>query len=104
LLKPDTLATLKRELAPAVKCPFYGAWIEREAFESVVGRVLGPEMERHVLRTCGLESGRESVDGGAAAGTGAGVGGGRMDVDMVMDVHMDGTGAMDAGKGVRYVH
>lgn len=32
---------LKRELVGVVKCPHYGASMERGAFESVVGRVLG---------------------------------------------------------------
>ncbi|KAK0657307.1 hypothetical protein B0T16DRAFT_452784 [Cercophora newfieldiana] len=41
LLKREVLEVLKRELAPMVRCPHFGAVIEREAFESVVGRVLG---------------------------------------------------------------
>jgi len=42
LLQRETLDTLKRELAPMVRCPHYGAQMERMAYESVVGRVLGP--------------------------------------------------------------
>jgi hypothetical protein len=41
LLREDVLGALKRELAPVVKCPHFGAVMEREAYESVVGRVLG---------------------------------------------------------------
>ncbi len=43
LLRREILDALKRELAPLVKCPYYGAWMERGAFESVVGRVLGAD-------------------------------------------------------------
>ncbi len=45
LLRPDILDQLKRELIGVVKCPHFGAVIERGACESVVGRVLGPATE-----------------------------------------------------------
>ncbi|KAK1834722.1 hypothetical protein QBC39DRAFT_251811 [Podospora conica] len=41
LLRREVLDALKRELAPVVRCPHFGAQMERGAFESVVGRVLG---------------------------------------------------------------
>ncbi|KAK5663303.1 hypothetical protein OQA88_3731 [Cercophora sp. LCS_1] len=41
LLRRDVLDGLKRELTGVVRCPHFGACMEREAFESVVGRVLG---------------------------------------------------------------
>ncbi|KAK0734151.1 hypothetical protein B0T26DRAFT_687321 [Lasiosphaeria miniovina] len=41
LLRADILAALKRELLGVVKCPHFGAVMERAAFESVVARVLG---------------------------------------------------------------
>jgi len=44
ILRPDVLAELKRELAPVVKCPHFGAQLERMAYESVVGRVLRQAM------------------------------------------------------------
>jgi hypothetical protein len=44
LLRADILDTLKKELDGVVKCVHYGATMERGAFESVVGRVLWPEM------------------------------------------------------------
>jgi hypothetical protein len=42
LLDGGVQAELKRAFRGVVKCPHYGAVIEREAFESIVGRVLGP--------------------------------------------------------------
>ncbi|KAK0632016.1 hypothetical protein B0T14DRAFT_559746 [Immersiella caudata] len=59
LLRQDVLGALKRELAPVVKCPHFGAVMEREAYESVVGRVLGG---------VGIEDG--AVTGGEIEGTG----------------------------------
>ncbi len=44
LLRPDIVNALKRELLGMVKCLHYGALIERSAFESVVGRIVGPEL------------------------------------------------------------
>ncbi|KAK0731654.1 hypothetical protein B0H67DRAFT_82294 [Lasiosphaeris hirsuta] len=44
LLRKDVLEALKREFVGVVKCPHYGAQIERGAFESIVGRVLGSVM------------------------------------------------------------
>ncbi|KAL2134892.1 hypothetical protein VTI74DRAFT_10527 [Chaetomium olivicolor] len=41
LMAAGVLDTLKRELVGVVKCPHFGASMERAAFESVVGRVLG---------------------------------------------------------------
>ena len=41
LLKPATLVALMRELKGVVRCVAFGAAMEREAFESVVVRVLG---------------------------------------------------------------
>ncbi|KPM41771.1 hypothetical protein AK830_g4801 [Neonectria ditissima] len=45
LLDAQLLNTLSRELDGVVKCLVYGAMIERDAFESVVQRVLGPTLE-----------------------------------------------------------
>jgi hypothetical protein len=42
LLRPDIQASLRKEFVGVVKCPHYGAAIERSAFESIVDRVLGP--------------------------------------------------------------
>lgn len=42
LLDEQVLSVLKRELKDVVRCVFFGAVMERRAFESVVGRVLGP--------------------------------------------------------------
>lgn len=42
LLDLQLLQVLSRELNGVVKCLYFGAVMEREAFESVVGRVLGP--------------------------------------------------------------
>lgn len=42
LLAPTTMALLKQELRGVVDCVHFGAVMERQAFESVVGRVLGP--------------------------------------------------------------
>ncbi|EON97927.1 putative alanine racemase protein [Phaeoacremonium minimum UCRPA7] len=44
LLRGDIVNALKREFTGVVKCPHYGAVIERSAFDSVVDRVLGPEL------------------------------------------------------------
>lgn len=44
LLKPRVLEALRRELNGVVKCLHFGAVMEREAFESVVGRVVVPEL------------------------------------------------------------
>ncbi|KAH8890886.1 hypothetical protein GQ53DRAFT_162040 [Thozetella sp. PMI_491] len=44
LLRPDIMDTLKMELEGVVKCPHYGAVIERTAFESIAGRVLDPAL------------------------------------------------------------
>ena len=41
LLSGDILDRLKREFLGVVKCPHYGAQIERGAYESIVERVLG---------------------------------------------------------------
>ena len=54
LLRRDVLDTLKRELSPVVRCPHYGAQMERMAFESVVGRVLGPVTEEVLLAGVGV--------------------------------------------------
>ncbi|KAI5465985.1 hypothetical protein BGZ63DRAFT_120101 [Mariannaea sp. PMI_226] len=45
LLNPETLHRLSRELNGVVVCLEFGAVIEREAFESVVGRILGPNLD-----------------------------------------------------------
>ena len=42
LLDPQTLQVLSREMNGVVKCLHFGAVLEREAFESVANRVLGP--------------------------------------------------------------
>jgi hypothetical protein len=44
LLNRRVLETLKREFKGVVKCVHFGATIERQAFESVVDRVIGPEL------------------------------------------------------------
>jgi hypothetical protein len=44
LLEPRVLATLKREFLGVVKCLHFGAVIERGAFESVVARIMTPEL------------------------------------------------------------
>lgn len=44
LLSPRVLNGLKREFVGVVRCQRFGATIEREAFESVVGRVIGEEL------------------------------------------------------------
>ncbi|KXX74967.1 hypothetical protein MMYC01_207432 [Madurella mycetomatis] len=41
MMAEGVLENLKREFVGVVKCPHYGASLERAAFESVVGRVLG---------------------------------------------------------------
>ncbi len=46
LLRPDIMAQLKHELTGVIKCPHFGAVIERRACESVVERVLGPATEQ----------------------------------------------------------
>ncbi|KAM0434621.1 hypothetical protein ACHAPT_003719 [Fusarium lateritium] len=45
LLDPATLDLLSKELNGVVKCLEFGAVMERESFESVVGRVLGEGLE-----------------------------------------------------------
>ncbi|KAL2694204.1 hypothetical protein Neosp_000778 [[Neocosmospora] mangrovei] len=45
LLNPATLDLLSKELNGVVKCLEFGAVMEREAFKSVVGRVLGEGLE-----------------------------------------------------------
>ena len=42
VLSQPVLVALKTELRDVVKCLYFGAVMEREAFESVVSRVLGP--------------------------------------------------------------
>lgn len=44
LLSPRVLEALKKEFKGVVKCLHFGAVIEREAFESVLGRVVGQEL------------------------------------------------------------
>jgi hypothetical protein len=53
LLRKDVEDRLKKEFVGVVKCPHYGAAIERGAFESIVARVLDPE----VLRLAGIGEG-----------------------------------------------
>ncbi|KAK3329356.1 BZIP-type transcription factor [Apodospora peruviana] len=45
LLRGDVLDRLKKEFVGVVRCPHYGAQIERGAYESIVERVLGPEVD-----------------------------------------------------------
>lgn len=45
LLNKEVINSLKREFVGVVKCVGFGAVIEREAFDSVVGRVIG----EHIL-------------------------------------------------------
>ncbi|KAK3940068.1 hypothetical protein QBC46DRAFT_386247 [Diplogelasinospora grovesii] len=42
LLREDKIEEMKREFVGVVRCPHYGASMERGAFESIVYRVLGP--------------------------------------------------------------
>ncbi|OIW35042.1 hypothetical protein CONLIGDRAFT_689256 [Coniochaeta ligniaria NRRL 30616] len=44
LLRNDVMDRLKREFIGVVKCPHYGAAIERGAFESICARILDPEV------------------------------------------------------------
>lgn len=44
LLRKDVEDRLKTAFVGVVKCPHYGAAIERGAFESICARVLGPEV------------------------------------------------------------
>lgn len=44
LLRGDVESALRREFVGVVYCPHYGASIEREAFESIVARVVEPEV------------------------------------------------------------
>lgn len=44
LLRQDILEALKVAFVGVVKCPHYGAEIERSAYESIVHRILGPEL------------------------------------------------------------
>lgn len=44
LLKKRVLDNLRREFVGVVRCVCFGAMIEREAFESIVGRVMAPEL------------------------------------------------------------
>lgn len=44
LLRKDVEDQLKREFVGVVKCPHYGAAIERGAFESICARILDPEV------------------------------------------------------------
>lgn len=50
-LDPQLLQVLSRELNGVVKCLYFGAVMEREAFESVVGRVLGPGVDQMMADT-----------------------------------------------------
>jgi len=69
LMRREVLDGLKRELAPVVKCPHFGAVMERAAYESVVGRVLGaPEMVE-------MEMGQGGEHGGGGAWAGMSCGG-----------------------------
>lgn len=43
LLQPLTLESLKREFKGVVRCVAFGAAMERQAFESIISRVLGPD-------------------------------------------------------------
>ena len=45
LLRTDVVEGLKRELVGVVRCLYFGAVMEREAFESVVQRVVEPAMQ-----------------------------------------------------------
>ncbi|KAK7431099.1 hypothetical protein QQZ08_002380 [Neonectria magnoliae] len=51
LLDAQLLNELSRELDGVVKCLVFGAMMERDAFESVVGRVLGPTLEGMMARS-----------------------------------------------------
>ncbi|KAJ9157379.1 Alanine racemase [Pleurostoma richardsiae] len=50
LLRRDIVDALKRGFSGVVKCPQYGAVIERSVFDSVVGRVLEPELAAYKTR------------------------------------------------------
>ena len=45
LLRDDVLTQLREAFRGVVRCPHFGAAIDRSVFESIVGRILGPEME-----------------------------------------------------------
>ncbi|ATY65049.1 hypothetical protein A9K55_004767 [Cordyceps militaris] len=49
LLRPATLETLKREFKGVVRCVAFGAAMERESFESIILRVLGPDVNALAL-------------------------------------------------------
>lgn len=44
LLQPASLESLKREFKGVVRCVAFGAAMERDAFESIIARVLGPDV------------------------------------------------------------
>lgn len=48
LLQQDALDRMAREFKGAVKCVIFGAAAERQAFESIVRRVLGPPVNEMV--------------------------------------------------------
>lgn len=49
LLQPATLEALKREFKGVVRCVVFGAAMERMAFESIIFRVLGPDVNALAL-------------------------------------------------------
>ncbi len=49
LLQPARLEALKREFKGVVRCVVFGAAMEREAFESIILRVLGPDVNAPAL-------------------------------------------------------
>ncbi|OAR01841.1 hypothetical protein LLEC1_07929 [Akanthomyces lecanii] len=49
LLRPATLEALKREFKGVVRCVVFGAAMERVAFESIIFRVLGPDVNALAL-------------------------------------------------------
>ena len=61
LLRGDVLARLRAAFAGVVRCPHYGAAIHRDAFESIVRRIVGPEVEA-------WQEEEEGGEGGAVAG------------------------------------
>lgn len=49
LLQPVNLESLKREFKGVARCVAFGAAMEREAFESIILRVLGPDVNAMAL-------------------------------------------------------
>ena len=84
LLREDVLTRLREAFRGTVRCPHFGAAINRDVFESIVARILGPEMEAWEV-AAGLGGLGASAVIGAGTWTDA-------TVDMETDVGMVGGG------------